>query len=133
MTKVECRGIEPRFSVCKTDVFPLDELPIKCCAVAQVPHRSIDLLPAARKAADLASSRMWRCEKRSSSDGNGSRTRSVLIDNQAPFPEGLTTVFKCVLWFPKIRQSAWKELNLQPSSYKDAALTTEPHAVSVCH
>ena len=53
----------------------------------RVPHGSFDLPPAVRKTADLASSRMRLVE----SDGNGSRTRSNLIDNQVPFPEGLTT------------------------------------------
>ena len=53
----------------------------------RVPHGSFDLPPAVRKTADLASSRM----RRSESDGNGSRTRSDLIDNQASFPEEFAT------------------------------------------
>ena len=53
----------------------------------RVLHGSFDLPPAVRKTADLASSRMRLNE----SDGNGSRTRSNLIDNQVPFPVGLTT------------------------------------------
>ena len=53
----------------------------------EVGTQGIAPLAGLHESSDLTSRRMRLLQ----SDGNGSRTRSNLIDNQVPFPEGLAT------------------------------------------